>query len=1116
MTKSRDAADKAPLAATLAGTETLTNKTLVSPIITSPQAITDPFVVSLNSSSDALRITQTGTGNALVVEDSANPDATPFVIDASGAVIAGSTTALSTANDNGGVVAKISASGSTVASFAALGANSTTARYTSSLALKRTRGTEAAPTSVVSGDYLGRLDFQGHDGTSFVDAALIYAAVDGTPGTNDMPGRLVFSTTPDGASSPTERMRIDSGGNVGIGLIPNYLLDLYKIAGTVLRVRNSPATGASPSTTHGEFVIESTETNMGMQFLGVTTSNQKILFSDTAASSGQITYDHTSDYMAFSVNGSERLRIDSAGNVGIGTSSPTEKLHVLSTDNTNTYIRAVVQNTSTITGNGVGAELEVRADAGHVSFGMYGSNHTGTIFGLPQANTAAFFTKSSFPASRFVMGTRTNIPYHVATNDTVRLTIDGSGNVGIGTASPAYTLDVNGSLNASSLYISGSAVATTAFVQTAVANLVDTAPSTLDTLNELAAALGDDANFATTVTNSIATKVSKSGDTMTGDLTISKPGSPTLGVLSTTGSGADALVKIGGARTASSSSNISMVQFRNETSSPYTLAEISAQDPSASHTLGNGRLIFRTSNSGTLTDKLVIPNTGSPTYEGNTLWHAGNDGTGSGLDADLLDGEHGSYYTDIVSRLGYTPVNKAGDIITGDLEIRNLNDASQLRISRTGATSNQVGMSFNVEGVHERWFGVGTTGNPYWSTSADLTGGGNVIWHAGNDGTGSGLDADLLDGIDSSSFLRSDVDGSFTGTITNNGVLVASLNSNLPTTNPRIKFGRDASQYMTFHAGSAGNYMTSVSTSSNPKPMMYFGISTDSGATLIGTYTLGGTNGNIWHTGNDGAGTGLDADLWDGNQFDSYLNQAVLTSSSPTFVDLTTTGDITVGGGNIKTDTSSQRVKYSVYSDQVTYGMGFQSGVTYGGLNDWAVTFQNSNTNTRGFWWGDNAHAPSQGAMALSTSGLLTVASGIRVGYGESDTTIPTANKVDISGSLVATGGITETRINPRVFTTTSVASITPDISSYDQYCLTAQAAALTINAPIGTPADGNRLLFRILDNNTSRAITWNAIFTPIGVSLPAVTTTGKRTYVGAIYNAANVTWDVIAVTTQI
>ena len=62
-------------------------------------------------------------------------------------------------------------------------------------------------------------------------------------------------------------------------------------------------------------------------------------------------------------------------------------------------------------------------------------------------------------------------------------------------------------------------VASTAFVRTEVTNLIDSAPGALDTLNELAAALNDDAAFSTTVTNSIATKAAKAGDTFTGDVT---------------------------------------------------------------------------------------------------------------------------------------------------------------------------------------------------------------------------------------------------------------------------------------------------------------------------------------------------------------------------------------------------------------------------------------------------------------------------------------------------------------------------------------------------------------------------------------------------------------------
>ena len=72
-------------------------------------------------------------------------------------------------------------------------------------------------------------------------------------------------------------------------------------------------------------------------------------------------------------------------------------------------------------------------------------------------------------------------------------------------------------------------IATTAFVTTAVANLVSSAPSTLDTLNELASALGDDANFSTTVTNSIATKLPLAGGTLTGNLILNGDPSASLG-----------------------------------------------------------------------------------------------------------------------------------------------------------------------------------------------------------------------------------------------------------------------------------------------------------------------------------------------------------------------------------------------------------------------------------------------------------------------------------------------------------------------------------------------------------------------------------------------------------
>jgi hypothetical protein len=87
-----------------------------------------------------------------------------------------------------------------------------------SLNFGKSRGTSLNSNTVVqSGDRLGVIDFAGADGTSLKRGAVIEAYVDGTPGASDMPGRLVFSTTADGASSPTERMRINNGGGVMIG-----------------------------------------------------------------------------------------------------------------------------------------------------------------------------------------------------------------------------------------------------------------------------------------------------------------------------------------------------------------------------------------------------------------------------------------------------------------------------------------------------------------------------------------------------------------------------------------------------------------------------------------------------------------------------------------------------------------------------------------------------------------------------------------------------------------------------------------------------------------------------------------------------------------------------------
>lgn len=147
------------------------------------------------------------------------------------------------------------------------------------------------------------------------------------------------------------------------------------------------------------------------------------------------------------------------------------------------------------------------------------------------------------------------------------------------------------------------------------------------------------------------------------------------------------------------------------------------------------------------------------------------DGVGSNLDADKLDGQDGSYYTAITSRLGYTPINKAGDSgISGNLAFNagaryvsvvdgvgsfmalgNTTDGASLT-AYTKSHGGGLGGSFVLMTIDPADNSLhALLGNP---STAVLSWNGYTVWTQGNDGAGTGLDADLLDGQDGS-FYRS-------------------------------------------------------------------------------------------------------------------------------------------------------------------------------------------------------------------------------------------------------------------------------------------------------------------------------------------------------------------------
>lgn len=289
-----------------------------------------------------------------------------------------------------------------------------------------------------------------------------------------------------------ERMRIDANGNVGIGTTaPTRLFEVASTNQSVARLN-------SASTANGS-VLELRNTTAGNNILGA------VNFLDGIGTRGQLSY-HLTNGMLFNTAGAERMRIDLIGNMGIGTSAPTEKLHVAGSirmvDGTEGVGKVMVSDaTGTaswaaagalgwgLTGNagtnpatnfigttdaqslvmrtnnterlhiaaagnvGIGTSvtnvrLQVAADQADVVSNFYNANATGYA-GIHYDNNAGGRAHVGFAGSTAVFwanmgyaGTASNHPFVLTTNNQERMHITAGGAVGIGTNAPAAKFDV--------------------------------------------------------------------------------------------------------------------------------------------------------------------------------------------------------------------------------------------------------------------------------------------------------------------------------------------------------------------------------------------------------------------------------------------------------------------------------------------------------------------------------------------------------------------------------------------------------------------------------------------------------------------------------------------------
>ena len=524
----------------------------------------------------------------------------------------------------------------------------------------------------------------------------------------------------------------------------------------------------------------------------------------------------------------------------------------------------------------------------------------------------------------------------------------------------------------------------TGYTDTAISNLIDSSPGTLNTLNELAAALGDDANFSTTVTNSIAAKLPLAGGTMTGTLNMGSNN------ITTTGKVLFANMYSAENNLPSATTYHGMFAHVHGTGKGYFAhggSWIKLLDESSSNTgnLSEGSNLYHTtaraisavtgsnlnmgSNNITTTGKVLFANMYSAlgdlpsasTYHGmfahvhgtgkGYFAHGGNwirlldindEGSGNGLDADTVDGQEGSYYlnynnftntpTQTDNNFTTTLKNKldgieasatadqtAAEILTAIKTVdgsgsgldADLLDGLQGSVYLSKGSSSSYyqpdnWIDFNTTNVGLYWAGStsagwhiypadasnmrfrtsgntcalrletnnGTTrGSVYADNSSNigflnssanwrikvpssgsiLRDGTHTIWDSGNDGASSGLDADTVDGLQASQFLRADA----TNTITTSG-------------DQKLILSGSNSPYIRYQSGTTNKHYTQ----SDSSGFYIWDSVNNTGIRLTGStpqWYDASAYQTIWHSGNDGVGSGLDADTLDGSHASSFV-----------------------------------------------------------------------------------------------------------------------------------------------------------------------------------------------------------------------------------------------------
>ena len=283
---------------------------------------------------------------------------------------------------------------------------------------------------------------------------------------------------------------------------------------------------------------------------------------------------------------------------------------------------------------------------------------------------------------------------------------------------------------------------------------------------------------------------------------------------------------------------------------------------------------------------------------GNTVWHAGNDGGGSGLNADKLDDLEASQFlrSDIDNtyskNISFTSTTTP--ITTNSIKFNNTEMSTDYYTNQTGVLAFDENFYDDTEygtGTYDPttvftgnnggglliknedgWGAIFTTQNTRWASAewANLKIGSNQVWHEGNDGSGSGLNADKLDDLEASQFLRSDANDTFTGTLSYHSDTHA------------ISLRNTSYDTYLYLGGWSNANSNNISRIRNSNGNLHIDSAANGNLYLnhYSTGTIYARGNTVWHAGNDGSGSGLDADRVDGYEASSLINDTHTSHSA--------------------------------------------------------------------------------------------------------------------------------------------------------------------------------------------------------------------------------------------